>query len=172
MFTPGGSLIGMTSNASAVFVANNTNGVFKTTDNGATWPKVSPGGITNFASAIVATSTNLFIGVGSSMYKADAAGTTKWGVYRSTDAATWSPANTGMLAHKIDGVHISNGYLYAAADGRGFFRSADHGTTWSEIDNGIAAYPGWYCFARTAAGTLLGGNGNGMLFRSTDNGDT
>ena len=100
------------------------------------------------------------------------AGTSKWGVYRSTDATTWAPANTGMLAHKINGLHISNGFLYAAADGRGFFRSPDHGINWTEIGSGIVGYQGWYCFARTAAGTLLGGNGNGSLYRSTDNGST
>jgi photosystem II stability/assembly factor-like uncharacterized protein len=203
--SPINSIIGMTSNASGVFAATNFNGVYKTIDGGATWPKISPGGASNFASAVVATATNLFTGVGPAVYKADAAGAgwaaittglpsptnagttigalvaptgavlagmSKWGVYRSTDAATWSPANTGMLAHKINGLHSSNGFLYAAADGRGFYRSADHGTTWTEIGNGIVGYQGWYCFARTAAGTLLGGNGNGSLYRSTDDGTT
>ena len=61
----------------------------------------------------------------------DLAGGGKWGMYRTTNSgASWVAANTGLRALKIDGLHVSGGYLYAAGDGLGFFRSADHGTTW------------------------------------------
>jgi photosystem II stability/assembly factor-like uncharacterized protein len=202
-FAGGGSLVGLTANASGVFAATNLSGVYRTTDQGATWPRVDPGGLTAFASSIVATASNLFIGVGASIYKADAAGAgwvaintglppsnagnpvnalaapagallagpASWGVYRSSDLATWAPANAGMLALKINGLLASNGRLYAAADQRGFFRSDDHGGTWVELDDGIAPNVSAFGLARTGAGTLLAGAGSGTLWRSADDGD-
>jgi len=66
------------------------------------------------------------------------AGTAK-SVFRSTNSGqTWQEA--GLLKHGIRSLFISSrGDLFAGTDGDGIFRSADSGTTWLQINNGLNA---------------------------------
>ncbi len=95
-----------------------------------------------------------------------------YGVYRSTDAgANWSRSSTGLRASRINGMLADGADVFAAADAGGFYRGNADGSAWTEIDNGVTPYTGWYGFARTGS-ALLGGSGNGQLWRSTDRGDS
>ena len=194
---------GITTNSVGVFVSTNLNGVFRSNGNDTVWTKINPNSSTNFATGIMATATNLFIGIGGLMYRADQNGNTwdsvrtglppanagtsigaiaasgssvmcgyaKHGIYRSTNNGTnWFQSHNGLKALKIDGIHASNGLLFAAGDQYGFFRSADHGDSWLEINNGVAATAGWFCFARVGS-DMLAGSGSSLLYRSSDNGD-
>ncbi|MBI3189496.1 MAG: T9SS type A sorting domain-containing protein, partial [Ignavibacteriales bacterium] len=93
------------------------------------------------------------------------------GIYRTTNSGTnWFQSHDGIKALKIDGIHASNGYVFAAGDAYGYFRSSDHGDTWTEINNGVLPTAGWFCFARVG-GDILAGAGSSLLYRSSDTGD-
>lgn len=194
---------GLSRNSIGVFASTTLNGVHRSTDNGASWTKVNPGSSTNFVTSLLATNSNLYIGLGGLMYKADQSGN-NWdsirtglpqanagtsiyaiaasgasilcgysskGIYRTTNGGTnWFRSHEGLKALKVDGIHSSNGYLFAAGDQYGYFRSSDHGDTWVEINNGVSPTAGWFCFARVGS-DLLAGAGAGLLYRSADNGD-
>ncbi len=194
---------GLTSNSVGIFASTNLNGVHRSTDDGGTWTKINPTSSTNFATSVIATNSNLFVGLGGYMYKADQngdgwdsirtglpqanAGTgiyslavsgssllcaySSKGIYRTTNNGTnWFQSHDGIRALKIDGIHASNGFVFAAGDAYGHFRSSDHGTTWTEINNGISPTAGWFCFARVGS-DILAGAGSSLLYRSSDNGD-
>src|ERR1041385_151570 len=203
--TIGAGISGLSANSSYIFVSTSTTGVYRSSGSDTVWTKINPSSNygTNFATTLLATSANLFIGVGGYMYKADQSGNTwdsirtglppanagtaiytlatsgssllcgyaKHGIYRTTNSgANWFQSHNGLKALKIDGIHSSNGYVFAAGDQYGFFRSSNHGDTWVEINNGVAATAGWFCFARTGS-DLLAGSGSSLLYRSSNNGD-
>ncbi|MCL4538624.1 MAG: T9SS type A sorting domain-containing protein [Bacteroidetes bacterium] len=125
-------------------------GIYRSTDDGASWTNVS----TVFAYC--------FASEGSEIY----AGTYQNGVVCSTDGGlTWTQPDTGFN-NWILSLAIKDSVIIAG--GTGIFRSADNGHTWTPIGNGLKgsvtglAIDGNELFATTYSGLMM----------STDNGNS
>ena len=112
--------------ATRYFVATLGAGVFRSTNSGSTW---SACGATGLGSPRVRT---LAISGGGMLVAA-----TEAGVYKSTDCANWSVANSGLpaagtspvTALLVDPAVATT--FYAGVDGVGIFKSTNGGTAWS-----------------------------------------
>jgi uncharacterized protein (TIGR03437 family) len=111
-------------------------GVFLTTNNGLTWPRVDQAGLNNTdIRAFVAktvnannmTVTTLFVGVPGG------------GVYRSTDnGVNWQQVNTGLTSAFVRSLAVaSDGTLFAGTQGNGAFYSTNDGTSWTQLNNSL-----------------------------------
>ncbi len=148
-------------------------GVYKTTDQGATWTRMTmPGGTQpNYCTrAIVdindATSNTILI-------------STDQGIYRTTNfGTTWTRVLTGVIDDLVKDKTAQN-WWYATVQGQGIYLSADFGVTWSRrLDTTTLAIPRIrisysdadsthvYALAFTAANTLS------AIWHSKDYGQT
>ena len=150
--------------------AGTSSGIFLSTNNGTTW---APAGLTNqsvgtFASIPHGSSTDLF------------AGTFGGGVFLSSNGgANWTPVNTGLAGPEVrtlaaNGPNLFCGTFY----GEAIYLSTDNGLNWSTRNSGFwnrlvgalainsSATGGTTLFA----GTSYGSDGEGAVFRSTNNG--
>lgn len=117
-------------NPDTLYAVSTTSGVFKSTNQAATWSNVLPD--TGVYALELDRTTNpnaLLIG-------------TSTGVLKSTDAgATWTPRNTGISSNRILNIAIdpnNSNVLFAAAEG-GIFASTDGGTSWTAMTSGLAS---------------------------------
>jgi hypothetical protein len=97
-------------------------GVFRSTDNGATWTEVSSGLTNRLVQTLVRNGPGqLFAG-------------TQAGVFRSTDNGDlWEPVNTGLTFPNIQSLSFnSSGVLFAGTFGGGVFRTTQSTTAVSE----------------------------------------
>jgi photosystem II stability/assembly factor-like uncharacterized protein len=109
----------------AIFCGTNSQGVYKSVDNGNTWVASSTGLELKWIDCFANDNTYLYAGVFGS------------GVYRSSDnGATWQPANNGIGTEAVFCLLNAGGYLWAGTVGNGLFRSADHGNTWVNANGG------------------------------------
>jgi len=143
--------------AGHVFAGTIFNGIYRSTDNGATWTKNNAGLTSNFVGALaINASGHLF------------AGTT--GVFRSTNNGdNWAPSgltNVGVGSLAIN----SSGHLFAGAFS-GVFRSTNNGDTWTQANTGLTNVR-VQALAISSSGNIFAGTFGGGVFRSTDNGDT
>jgi len=146
----------LTTTAAGTVLAGTGDGIYRSTNFGATWTRV----LSSFYGFDFATN-------GTTLY----AGTSN-GVYRSTnDGATWTPINNGITFTWVYAVAaIPNGSgvtLFAGAGG--VLRSTDNGATWTFANNGITAIN---IQALTTAGTDLYAGTSDGVFRSTDGGNS
>jgi photosystem II stability/assembly factor-like uncharacterized protein len=137
-------------------------GVFRTTDNGATWSTVNTGLATTHREVPA-----LAVASGGDLY----AGTTRGGVYRSTSAgATWTRVWTGVPDSSVRSLAVSStGAIFAGTQRAGLYQSTNNGTSWTPVGAGINGAD-----IRTLALTLTAlyaGTASGV-FRSTNNGGT
>jgi photosystem II stability/assembly factor-like uncharacterized protein len=110
-------------NSGDIFVASN-GGVYRTTDNGASWTQVYQGNTLN-----VFTASNGYV-----YY----IGFVPGGLYRSTDNGdTWNQLTNGISGGISDLAIASDNTLYAVDAGNGIYRSDDSGDSWVLADNGI-----------------------------------
>jgi hypothetical protein len=102
------------------------------------------------------------------------------GVYKSTtNGASWLDMNPGLDARKAikSFTAAPNGTLFVGTQLFGVWRSTDNGYTWQQKNTGITTYFSDQV-TTTANGTILysayiaGGTTTGVLFRSTNNGDS
>ncbi len=102
------------------------------------------------------------------------------GVYKSTTGgASWLDMNPGLDARKVikSFTAAPNGTLFVGTQLAGVWRSTDNGYTWQQKNTGITTFFSDQ-ITSTANGTLLyaayiaGTTTTGVLFRSTNNGDT
>ncbi|MDL2717037.1 MAG: hypothetical protein PT977_04730 [Acidobacteriota bacterium] len=144
--------------------AGTSNGIFSTTDNGATWRRVPA---PSFASILK------ILPVGNTLF----AGTfgNSSGVMRSDDDGdTWSATGGPAVAYKIvRALHASGTTVLAGGEG-GFFRSIDNGVTFTEparasIGLPVSGTP--YAFAPVGSSTFLGLNPGGV-YKSANDGAT
>ncbi len=139
-------------------------GVFRSTDNGASWTTASNGLSSTQVTSLAAIGSNLFAGIYSSF---------DGGVFRSTDNGTsWTTASNGLSSTQVTSLAAIGSNLFAGTDGGGVFRSTDSGTSWTGASNGLMI-PEVLCFEAIGtnstspilfAGTVYG------AYRSTDNG--
>lgn len=152
------------------FVISGTNvlaatdgGIFRSTNDGASWTPASNGLAGQFVSSLANNGTALFAGTYGANQLSGA------GVFRSTDSgATWTPANNGLSSQNILSLGTNGATVFAGAVAGGVFRSTDNGANWINASNGLGTQR-VYAFAALGnnvfAGTLTGG-----VFRSADNG--
>jgi photosystem II stability/assembly factor-like uncharacterized protein len=107
--------------------AGTTNGLFKTSDAGASWHRIEKGLADTYVSAILIDPSNPNI-----LY----AGTRK-GVHKTIDGGqTWAEANAGLTTLNIRAMALSPIdplVVFAGTNGSGLFRSRDSAKTWQHI---------------------------------------
>ena len=130
-------------NTSATFYAATDVGVFRSTDNGASF---LPAGLASIEVALLAIDphrSNVLYAAASNIYNAPQG---FLGLYKSTDSgASWSPINQGLgeilAAHPTVSALLVDpdrtNILYLATYGYGVFRSSDGGATWAAFNDGL-----------------------------------
>jgi len=151
--------------ADHLFVATDGGGVFRSTDDGATWTPVGLAGRHVLSLAINAQG-DVF------------AGTIFDGVFRSPDnGATWTQVNAGLANRTVSAIAVApNGRLLAGTGateqgigGSGIYASSDNGGNWSQV---VAPFAGAVVprIAVAPDGGLLAGTVGQGCFRSADGG--
>ncbi len=156
---------------STVFVSTLSAGVFRSSDGGATFTRLSTG-LSNLAVNEIALSPKLW--TDGTIFAA-----TTTGVFKTTNSGlSWSVAGTGLASGDVTSIALSTQFdtdstVYAAVKGSGIYRSLDGGATWTRpgfegMDNldviGVRVSPAvsTEVFAWTAT----------KIFRSTNSGTT
>lgn len=149
-----------------ILFASTWNGLFLTTDNGNTWNASKTGLANTSVRAMTVLGTRIFLaGSGGLFFSID-------------NGDSWSsftiPSNNYVNAWAILGQRI-----YVAVRGGGVYRSADTGTTWTQVSTGLPSLSntdvtsmvsdGMNLFAGTGPGVFPGLGGYG-IFRSTNYG--
>ncbi len=147
----GGSHIYALSVRGAEIFAGTDNGVFFSTDGGASWQPRGLGG--QYVVSLVLKDSKLFAAVGTI------------GILLSTDdGVTWQYGGLSGLVNAI----VQNGPNLFAGTDRGVFLSTDNGGSWQVLSNGL---PSTYVWSLAVSGsTLLAGTDTGGVFLSTNNG--
>jgi uncharacterized protein (TIGR03437 family) len=139
-----------------LFVGTSVGGVYRTTDNGATWTEVKNSLSNSNVPALVVSGATLF------------AGTNGGGVYRSTDnGANWAAVNNGLSISRVQALAVSGTTLFAGTD-RGVFILAEADIVWSESSTGLSnrnINTAMVSGSQTIVGTFEGG-----VYRSSDGG--
>jgi ligand-binding sensor domain-containing protein len=144
--------------------AGTTDGVFLSTNNGASWTAASSGLTYTQITALTASGTNLF------------AGSYGLGVDRSTNNGTsWTAASSGLTSTFVLALTVSDTNLFAGTYG-GVFLSTNNGTNWTPASSGLTndyiaslAVSGSNLFAGTGLGVDLSTN-NGTSWTAASTG--
>ncbi|MGB2958257.1 MAG: LamG-like jellyroll fold domain-containing protein, partial [Bacteroidota bacterium] len=110
-----------------MFIGIHAEGVFRSTNDGATWTTVNNSLGNIYVEALtVATNGDLYVGTGG-------------GIYKSTNNGdSWSHLNTGTIGRVHSILITLNGYMYAGSDS-GVVLSSDMGGTWEKRNTGLTA---------------------------------
>jgi photosystem II stability/assembly factor-like uncharacterized protein len=159
----GASVHGMFRNGSALYAGTADSGAYRSTNNAASWTRISAGLTSQFIKTFAVTGVFLF------------AGSTTSGVYVSTnDGDLWQPVNNGLTSNAVHALATIGGVVFAGTNGAGVFRSTNNGASWSAVTNGLTNL---FVLALVADGAALyAGTGatpaDGGVFRTTNNGDS
>ena len=130
--TPGDVRLVRDPSASTTIWAATPDGVFRSTDDAATWEERNTGLTDLDVRALVVDpgdSASLLAGAGGG------------GVFRSADSgASWSASSTGLTDFDVLGLAIdpsTPATVYAATEGGGVFQSVDGGSSWTASNTGI-----------------------------------
>ncbi len=146
-----------------LYICTRNGGVFRTTDDGHTWKKITKGlpRKADFQSLAVAEGL-LF------------AGTVERGVFSSTDKGeSWKEASTGLPpGTSVWRLTVNGQELFAVAGDKAarVFRSVDLGASWTEVSSGLSRSDA-LCLVASGPNLFVGTSGGGVA-RSTDNGAT
>lgn len=166
----GGTIRALLANGATVFAGTPSNGIYRSTDQGATWQRASQG----LPAAITITS---LAAIGNAVFAG-----TEQGVYRSTDnGASWTAVNEGLggdgaFGRIVNALAVKGTRLFAGLDnvpngagvGVGLYVSADNGQSWQPVSGLSVTTPDVLVASDTAifVSSPLG------IFRSTDDGQT
>jgi photosystem II stability/assembly factor-like uncharacterized protein len=134
-------------------------GVYISTDNGATWDR-SMEGIHETTTVGVVKHVNSYI-----------AATDQDGVFRSNNSGgSWSRVLPGFT-YGVNRTLLSYGNVLLLGAVSGLVRSTDGGTTWTSSSTGITGSPNVFTFVTNGA-SVYAGTGSGKVYRSDDSGST
>lgn len=150
------------SSSGSIFAGTYGSGVYRSTDNGASWAQV---GLTSSEvySFAVNSSNYIFAGVGYF----------NLGAYLSTDnGSSWTPI--GLTSSNVTSLAInSSGYVIAGTYG-GVYLSTNNGTSWTSTNNGLPSSPNILSITVNPSGYIFAGMGyisaGQGVFLSTNNG--
>ena len=141
-----------------LFAGTNTNGVYRSENNGATWDIV---GLPNLdVRSVVLIDTTIFAGA------LDFDGS-KGSLFRSEDnGQTWIRSDTGLASTFSKIIAVRSDAMYVGTLGSGVFRSTDKGKSWTEVSNGLSSMGINSMVAEDDY--ILTGTDNGGVFISRD----
>jgi uncharacterized protein (TIGR03437 family) len=141
-----------------------TQGVWRSTNGGASWSQFTTGLPSNNCYGIVSVGNNVFVAVqGSSS------------IYRTTlDGTSWTASSTGIPSgSNAWSLYASGNTLYAGTFDGALYRSTDNGTSWTSISSGLPSGANVILNTIWVNGTtLFAGYISNGVYRSTDNGAT
>ncbi len=147
-----------------IFASTESDGVFRSTDDGTTWSKVALSSEV-IRSIAIDTSGNIF-------YAGEPAGPVATsGVFRSTDLGrTWKCLGQPGISQDVWALEIDpQGHIFAGSNGGGIYRSTDDGDSWkwmADLKSDVLS------FAVDSRGTIFAGtDGNGIWCTSDDGGN-
>lgn len=168
-----GNVKSITVHNDALFVASYPNGIYKSTNDGATWEAVNNGLPVDvideleyiYAESVGSNGTYLFAGTSSGIYRSDDDGA-NWELANGPLTANFTVYANKWLKTGNKTLAIFSGTI---ANGGGIFATSNNGNTWIQGANGLStnmrvnqiAVVGSDLYAATSAG----------LFRSTNNAD-
>jgi photosystem II stability/assembly factor-like uncharacterized protein len=155
---------------SNIFAGAGSDGIFLSSDNGASWAPVNSG-LTGhkFINSFAVIDTNIF------------AGTEGDGVFLSTDnCASWTPVNSGLTSYPRPPNYIPNVNCFAVADTNifagtddGLFLSTNNGMRWTNLGMRVVsslAVSGTTIFAGTDRGRIILFTNNGANWSEVNTG--
>ena len=144
---------------SRVFVGTD-NGVFLSTDAGATWNAAQGTGLRGYIFDVTISGPNLYVCTsGEGLF------------YRSADDGLhWTAGNAGLLCSTVNTCLVGEAGIFIGTD-NGVYRSIDGGTSWTSASNGLSTLAQSAIVTLAANGTaLFAGTYYDGVFSSTDNG--
>ena len=193
------TVTGVPSQPKTFYMGVASGGLFRTTDNGATWTPITDGKVPLGSTGAVAVADSdpniIYLGTGSDGVRSNVS--TGRGMYKSTDGGqTWKFAglyNAGQIgAVRIhptnpDIVWVSaGGDIFKSNDERGVFKTTDGGQSWRKVlfvSDSVGAMdvelqPGnsnvvyaWMSRLERKPWTIISGSREGGFYKSTDGGE-
>lgn len=162
---PGQDTKNVAASGNNLFVTyQHTNGVYRSTNGGASWSQFTTGLPSNNCYGIVTVGNHVFVAV-------QGAST----VYRTTlDGTSWTASSNGIASGTIAwSLYADGNALYAGMNNGLLYRSTDSGANWTSISSGLPTGQNMNVNAIWANGmTLFVGSISNGVYRSTDNGAT
>jgi len=110
----------LASRGTNMFAGTQLGGVFRSTDDGATWIAANSGLLCSYVTCFATNGANLF------------AGTLGGGIFLSTDdATTWSPINSGLTNQSVSSLAVDGTNLLAGTMRGGVYLSTNSGENWA-----------------------------------------
>jgi photosystem II stability/assembly factor-like uncharacterized protein len=146
------------SSGSYIFTGTWGAGIYRSSDNGATWTQMNKGINYTTITSVISSGTYAY------------AGTLGNGIFRSSDnGVSWQQSNKGLEYFFINNLYCDGSNIYAATN-LGLYKSADNGNNWSRISNNLIYYITGNGSKLFIATTINGWNAG--VYVSTDNGTT
>lgn len=144
--------------AGTYLYAGTFDGVFRSSNGGATWKAMNTGLTNKAVSKIAAYGLNVFVLTYGS------------GIFASADTgATWKAANNGIENKLITGLAPVGSTMYITTSSYGMYKTTDGGATWTALPFNFSLMS---ATSLSVSGTTMYAAYYGDLFRSTDNGTT
>src|SRR5262249_39826390 len=149
----GGSIQVLLINGTNLFAGTGGGGIFRSSDNGASWTAVNNGLGAGYIYSFAARGTILFAG-------------TESHVSVSTDnGQSWTVADNGLRNLFVTALVVSGTNVFAGTSGGsgGIFFSANDGASWTPVNNGLPQNVNIRSLAVSGANLFAGTLGNGVF---------
>lgn len=143
-----------------LYAATDSEGVYKSSDQGDSW--------TNIGLKEHQIYSLVELDDGSILAAAERIDQTSMGIYKYINNTTWNLVDNPLAGLKILLLKKIGNILYAVTEDNNVFKSANLGTSWQELNSGLAELP-VSAFLETNGGTLYVGTFGGV-YKSTDEG--